>query len=60
LTDARGDLCARLLGDLGADVLRVEPPGGVRSRSLPPYGSDGRSLHFAYRNPNKRSTVMDL
>ena len=60
LTDARGDLCARLLGDLGADVLRVEPPGGVRSRSLPPYGPDGRSLHFAYRNTNKRSTVLDL
>ena len=60
LTDARGDLCARLLGDLGADVLRVEPPGGVRSRRLPPYGPDGRSLHFAYRNTNKRSTVLDL
>ncbi|MED5599574.1 MAG: CoA transferase [Actinomycetota bacterium] len=60
LTDARGDLCARLLGDLGADVLRVEPPGGVHSRRFPPYGPDGRSLHFAYRNTNKRSTVLDL
>ncbi|MBT5567678.1 MAG: hypothetical protein HOJ93_01370, partial [Acidimicrobiaceae bacterium] len=32
LTDARGDLCGRLLGDFGADVLRIEPPGGGASR----------------------------
>jgi len=60
LSDLRGDLCARLLGDLGADVLKVEPPGGVGSRILPPYGPDGTSLHFAYRNTNKRSTVVDI
>ena len=60
LTDARGDLCGRLLGDLGADVLRIEPPGGVASRRLPPFGPDGTSLHFAYRNTNKRSAVLDL
>ena len=60
LTDSRGDLCGRLLGDLGADVLRVEPPGGVGSRTIPPFGPDGTSLNFAYRNTNKRSTVLDL
>ena len=60
LTDARGDLCGRLLGDLGADVLRIEPPVGAGSRTLPPFGPDGTSLHFAYRNTNKRSAVLDI
>ena len=60
LTDFRGDLCGRLLGDLGADVLRIEPPGGAGSRTLPPFGPDGTSLHFAYRNTNKRSAVLDI
>ena len=60
LADERGELCGRLLADLGADVLRVEPPGGARSRSLPPFAPDGTSLYFAYRNTNKRGTVLDL
>ncbi len=37
LADERGELCGRLLADLGADVLPVEPPGGARSRSPPPF-----------------------
>ena len=60
LADERGELCGRLLADLGADVLRVEPPGGARSRSLPPFAPDGTSLYFAYRNTNKRGTILDL
>ena len=35
LADEKGELCGRLLADLGADVLRVEPPGGARSRTPP-------------------------
>ena len=60
LTDGLGDLCGRLLADLGADVLRIEPSGGVASRRREPFGPDGSSLHFAVRNANKRSTVLDL
>ncbi|MFP8876184.1 MAG: CoA transferase [Myxococcota bacterium] len=59
LCDELGDLAGRLLADLGADVLRVEPPGGARSRSLPPF-HDGTSLHFAFRNANKRGICLDL
>ena len=59
LCDELGDLAGRLLADFGADVLRVEPPGGARSRSLPPI-HDGTSLHFAFRNANKRGICLDL
>ena len=60
LTDGRGDICGRLLADLGADVLRIEPPIGVESRRRAPFGPDGSSLHFAVRNADKRSAVLDL
>ncbi|MED6327820.1 MAG: CoA transferase [Actinomycetota bacterium] len=71
LTDVRGDLCGRLLADLGADVLRIEPPEGAGSRRRPPFAPtpagpsgdedrQGMSLHFAVRNTNKRSAVLDL
>jgi crotonobetainyl-CoA:carnitine CoA-transferase CaiB-like acyl-CoA transferase len=59
--DVRGELCGRLLADLGADVVRVEPPGGAPSRQLPPLAPNGRgSLYFAFRNAGKRSVVLDL
>jgi crotonobetainyl-CoA:carnitine CoA-transferase CaiB-like acyl-CoA transferase len=53
-----GDAVARLLADLGADVLKVEPPGGSPSRTRPPT-LGGASLRFALHNANKRSTVLD-
>jgi crotonobetainyl-CoA:carnitine CoA-transferase CaiB-like acyl-CoA transferase len=59
LADEKGELCGRLLADFGADVVRVEPPAGARSRGLPPF-HDGQSLYFAYRNFNKRGAVLDL
>ena len=59
LADERGEWIGRLLADLGADVVRVEPPGGARSRALPPrHGEAG--LYFAYRNAGKRSVVLDI
>ena len=58
--DERGELCGRILADLGADVLRLEPPGGSHSRSLPPLAADGTSLFFAVRNVNKRSATVNL
>lgn len=51
--------CAQILADHGADVIRVEPPGGDRSRGALPL-VDGDSLYFAAHNRGKRSIVVDL
>jgi crotonobetainyl-CoA:carnitine CoA-transferase CaiB-like acyl-CoA transferase len=59
LADEKGELAGRLLADFGADVIRVEPPRGARSRRIPPFHGDS-SLYFAYRNFNKRGIVLDL
>jgi len=60
-TDENGELCGRLLADLGAEVIRLEPPGGAVSRTLPPFTEDGEtSLFFAFRNAGKRGVVIDL
>ncbi len=59
LTVDRGELCARLLGDLGAEVIKVEPPEGSSARGLAPlYAST--SLFFAVRNAGKKSVALDL
>ncbi|MBU2285553.1 MAG: CoA transferase, partial [Gammaproteobacteria bacterium] len=59
-----GPFAARLLGDLGADVVKVEPSGGEPGRQLPPFVDQGpeaeRSLLFAYLNWNKRGIELDL
>ena len=59
LADEKGELAGRLLADFGADVVRVEPPAGARSRRLPPFHG-GTSLYFAHHNANKRGVVLDL
>ena len=59
-----GPFAAMLLGDLGADVIKVEPPGGDDTRRWGPpfWGSpeDGLSAYFTSVNRNKRSIVVDL
>jgi len=59
-----GPFATMLLADLGADVIKLEPPGGDESRSWgPPWWGDpseGRSAYFAAVNRNKRSIVIDL
>ncbi len=60
LSDEKGELCGRILGDLGADVLKIESSSGAVSRSLGPFAPDGTSLYFAYRNLNKRSASIDF
>ncbi len=52
------DGVTRLLADLGADVLKVEPPGGSAARTTLPTLA-GASIPFAVHNANKRSTVLD-
>ncbi|MGH8663873.1 MAG: CoA transferase, partial [Burkholderiales bacterium] len=64
LTDERGLLCAKMLADLGADVIQVEPPAGNSARRLAPFlgdepGSD-RSLFWWSYAANKRSITLDL
>lgn len=56
--DANSDGVSRLLADLGADVLKVEPPGGVAARAAKPSVS-GVGIPFAVNNSNKRSAVLD-
>ena len=62
LTDLRGALAARVLGDLGADVLKVEPAGGDPGRMRGPFAGDvvapDRALPFLYRNANKRGARL--
>ncbi|MGG5808541.1 CaiB/BaiF CoA transferase family protein [Falsiroseomonas sp. CW058] len=57
-THLSGPYCTMLLGDMGADVVKVEWPGGDEARALPPF-VDGRSLPFDLWNRNKRSIVLD-
>ncbi len=59
MAEEKGELCGRLLADLGADVVRVEHPDGSPSRRLPPLAPDGTSLYFGYRNANKSSVALD-
>ena len=64
LGDIPASYAARLLADLGADVIKVEPPGGDPNRLLPPFAGNiedpERSLTFINANTNKRSIVLDL
>ena len=57
-----GPLCTMTLGDLGADVLKVERPGtGDETRGWgPPFDPDGESAYFLSVNRNKRSLAADL
>ena len=55
-----GPQCALVLGDLGADVIKVEPPSGDPARAWgPPFWGNDSSLYLAF-NRNKRSIVLDL
>ncbi len=59
-----GPYCTKLLADFGADVIKVERPGGDPARSLPPFPDDEphpeRSLLFAYLNTSKKSITLNL
>jgi crotonobetainyl-CoA:carnitine CoA-transferase CaiB-like acyl-CoA transferase len=64
LTDQRGQLCGRILADLGMEVIKIEPPGGDPVRDLAPFvkSADGKLLStvFAHLNAGKASKLLDL
>ncbi|NNF25848.1 MAG: CoA transferase [Gemmatimonadetes bacterium] len=55
-----GPVCGRMLADLGADVIKVEPPTGDPSRSFAVSGGAGANEAFAMLNRGKRGIVLDL
>lgn len=55
-----GPFCTMLLGDLGADVIKVEPQKGDDTRSWSPPEMNGVSAYFMSANRNKKSIVLDL
>ena len=64
LTSARAQLCGQMLGDLGADVVQIEPPGGSPVRRQGPFVDDvphpDRSLAWWAVSRNKRGITLDL
>lgn len=64
LTDEKGFLCGRALADFGADVIKIEKPGGEPARSVGPFYHDipdpEKSLYWFAFNANKRSITLDI
>ena len=64
LADERGVYCGKLLADMGADVIKIERPGGDATREIPPFWGDQphpeRSLFFLYTNTSKRGVTLDI
>jgi crotonobetainyl-CoA:carnitine CoA-transferase CaiB-like acyl-CoA transferase len=64
LTTERGLLSGQMLADMGADVIKIEPPGGSPARKIGPFYRDvahpDRSLYWWAYNRNKRAITLDL
>lgn len=64
LTDELGFLCGKILGDLGADVVKIERPGGDPARKIGPFYEEGsdpeKSLYWFGFNNNKRGITLGL
>ena len=64
LTDEKGLLCGKILADLGADVIKIERPGGDPSRNIGPFYHDipdpEKSLHWFAYNTNKRGITLNI
>lgn len=56
-----GPYCTLILGDLGAEVIKIEKPGvGEGARGMPPHFFEGESAYFIAMNRNKKSMTLDL
>ena len=64
LADEKGQFCGKLMADLGADVIKIEPPGGQNTRHVGPFLDDipnpERSLSFWHYNTSKRGITLNL
>jgi benzylsuccinate CoA-transferase BbsE subunit len=64
LTDEKGAMCGKIFADLGAEVIKVEPPGGCSTRRIPPFLEDevglDRSLYFIAYQAGKKSVTANL
>ncbi|MDY7019486.1 MAG: CoA transferase [Chloroflexota bacterium] len=64
LSDEKGFLCGRILGDFGAEVIKIEKPGGDRSRNIGPFYHDipdpEKSLYWFAYNANKRGITLNI
>lgn len=64
LTDGKGFLCAKILADLGCDVIKIEKPGGDKDRRIGPFYHDichpEKSLYWFAFNVNKRGITLDI
>ena len=64
LADEKGALCGKIFADMGADVIKVEPPQGCSTRRIPPFVDDlpdaERSLYFIAYQAGKRSVTLSL
>jgi len=64
LADEKGQWCGKLMADMGADVIKIEPPGGAPERRIGPFYQDQphpeRSLYFWHYNSSKRGITLDI
>jgi benzylsuccinate CoA-transferase BbsE subunit len=64
LCDEKGALCGKIFADMGADVIKVEPPEGCSTRTIPPFLDDipgpDRSLYALAYHAGKRSVTLNL
>lgn len=64
IVDEKGAYCGKLLADLGAEVISIEPPGGASLRFLPPLVAtgprQGESLFFLYTHTSKKSVTLNI
>ena len=64
LADEKGQFCGKLMADLGADVIKIEPTGGESTRKVGPFLDDiphrERSLSFWHYNTSKRGITLNL
>jgi CoA:oxalate CoA-transferase len=59
-----GPYATLLLGDLGAEIIKIEPPGGEATREIlardPEHSVDGMGAYFLFLSRNKKSVTLDL
>jgi benzylsuccinate CoA-transferase BbsE subunit len=64
MSDEKALMCGKVLGCLGADVIKIERPGGDRARNIGPFYKDQvhpeKSLYWFYMNTSKRGITLDI